>query len=213
MVGADGRAVDVFMGIELKDAAGRNIKLDGRPVTQGGYVATLRVNQDLDALGSEDVDEWETSWSLTVPANAQMMFLEVYPRNAGKYGTTNDIRYGRVLRRFRVATSLDDVHVELPVRCSQGGNTGTIAGVTKVGGVPRQVSRISAFSLGADNNDANPILGFSIGTSNANGSFKLSGLAPGTKYRVFAVARPGVPQKTADVTVRSCATSTVNFAF
>lgn len=213
VLGSDGRAVDVFMGFELRDSSGRNIKADGTPVTQGGYVITMRINQELGAEGSADRTGWVTRWSVTLPSNAAQMFIETYPRNKGQYGVTNDIRYGRTLRRFNTPGSLSNVHVRLPLQCSQGGGTGVIVGTTRVGGVAKQINRVSAFSIGADNNGANPILGFNIGTSSSNGSFRIPSLAPGTKYRVFARQGSTGTPKSADVVVGRCATSRLNFSF
>src|SRR3712207_4519963 len=69
VLGSDGRAVDVFIGIDLQDSAGRVLKADGTRST-GGYAITMRINQDLDAAGSADRTGWVTRWSATVPANA-----------------------------------------------------------------------------------------------------------------------------------------------
>src|SRR5690349_9064167 len=110
VLGSDGRAVDVFIGIDLQDSAGRALKANGA-LSTGGYAITMRINQDLDATGSADRTGWVTRWSATVPSNAVKMFIEVYPRNKGQYGTTNDIRYGRNLRRFGVPYSLSNVHL------------------------------------------------------------------------------------------------------
>ena len=212
VLGSDGRAVDVFIGIDLQDSAGRALKSDGTRST-GGYAITMRINSGLGAEGSADRAGWVTRWAATVPSNAAKMFVEVYPRNAGQYGVTNDVRYGRNLRRFGVPGSLSNVHLRLPLQCAKGGGTGAIAGVTKVGGVAKQVYRVSAFSIGADNNAMNPILGFNIGTSASNGTFTIPSLAPGTKYRVYAVRSQGGTQKSTDVVVGRCATSRVSFSF
>ena len=216
ILGSDGRAVDVFIGIDLQDSMGRVVDKNGCLKTQcglSGYAITMRINQNLGPEGDVDRSKWVTRWSATVPANAAKMFIEVYPRNAGPYGTTNDIRYGRNLRRFGVPYSLSNVHLRLPLQCAKGGGTGIVAGATTIGGVRKQVYRVSAFSIGADNNAMNPILGFNIGTSASNGTFRIPSLAPGTKYRVFAVGNQGGPQKFTDVTVGRCATSAANFAF
>ena len=76
----------------------------------------------------------------------------------------------------------------------------------------KQVSRVSAFSIGADNNAMNPILGFNIGTSSSNGSFKVPSLAPGSKYRLFARTSGGV-QKYRDVVVGRCDGTAASIAF
>ena len=215
VLGSDGRAVDVFIGIDLQDSSGRVLDKNGCLRTScggSGYAITMRINQDLGAEGSADRSGWVTRWSATVPSNAAKMFIEVYPRNAGQYGVTNDVRYGRNLRRFGVPYSLSNVHLRLPLQCAKGGGTGYVAGYTTIGGVRKQVSRVSAFSIGADNNAMNPILGFNIGTSSSNGSFKIPSLAPGTKYRVFARTSSGV-QKYKDVVVGRCAGSATSFAF
>ena len=214
VLGSDFRAVDVFIGIDLHDSQGRVIDKNGCLKTQCGlssYAITMRINQDLGAEGSTDRSKWVTRWSATLPANAAKMFIEAYPRNAGQYGTTNDVRYGRSLRRFGVPYNLSNVHIRLPLQCSQGGGTGVVTGVTTVGGVRKQVARVSAFSIGTDNNAMNPILGFNIGTSASNGSFRIPSLAPGTKYRVFARTSSGV-QKYRDVVVGRCATTTTSIA-
>ena len=213
VLGSDGRAVDVFIGIDLQDSSGRALKADGSLGT-GAYAITMRINQDLDAAGSADRTGWVTRWSATVPSNAVKMYVEVYPRNKGQYGTTNDVRYGRNLRRFSVPYSLSNVHLRLPLQCAAGGGTGYVKGVTKIGGVARQMTRVSAFSIGADSNAMNPILGFNIGTSASNGTFKVPSLAPGSKYRVYAVRSSGTPrQKYVDVVVGRCAGSTANISF
>lgn len=214
VTGSDFRAVDVFLGIDLQDAAGRVIDRNGCLKTQcglAGYAITMRLNPDLGPEGSTDRSRWTARWVAALPSNAATMFIEAYPRNAGQYGTTNDIRYGRALRRFSVPGSLSNVHVRLPLQCSQGGGTGVITGTTRVGGAARQVSRVSAFAIGADNNGANPILGFNIGTSAADGTLRIPSLAPNSRYRVFAVYS-GV-QKSTDVVVGRCATSRVAVTF
>ena len=215
IIGSDVRAVDVFIGIDLQDSSGRVIDKNGCLKTQCGlnsYAITMRINQDLGPEGDTDRSKWVTRWSVTLPANAAKMFIEAYPRNAGQYGTTNDIRYGRSLRRFGVPSNLSNVHIRMPLQCAKGGGTGFITGATTVGGVRKQVSRVSAFSIGADSNAMNPILGFNIGTSASNGTFRIPSLAPGTKYRVFARTSSGV-QKYTDVTVGRCAGTTANIAF
>lgn len=213
VLGSDGRAVDVFIGIDLQDSSGRVLKADGSPST-GGYAITMRLNQDLDATGSADRTGWVTRWSATVPSNTAKMYVEVYPRNKGQYGVTNDVRYGRNMRRFSVPYSLSNVHLRLPLQCAASGGTGYVSGVTTIGGVRQQMTRVSAFSIGADSNAMNPILGFNIGTSASNGTFKVPSLAPGSKYRVYAVRSSGTPrQKYVDVVVGRCAGSSANIAF
>ena len=213
VLGSDGRAVDVFIGIDLQDSSGRALKADGSPST-GGYAITMRINQDLDATGSADRTGWVTRWSATVPSNAVKMYVEAYPRSKGQYGTTNDVRYGRNLRRFGVPYSLSNVHLRLPLQCSAGGGTGYVTGYTTIGGVRKQMTRVSAFSIGADSNSMNPILGFNIGTSASNGTFKIPSLAPGSKYRVFAVRSSGTPrQKYVDVVVGKCVGTATHLAF
>lgn len=216
VLGSDGRAVDVFIGIDLQDSMGRVIDKNGCLKTKCGlssYAITMRINDKLGAEGSVSRTGWVTRWQATLPANAAKMFIESYPRNAGTYGTTNDVRYGRNLRRFGVPFSLSNVHIRMPLQCAKGGGTGVVAGATTVGGVRKQVFRVSAFSIGTDNNAMNPILGFNIGTSASNGTFRVPSLAPGTKYRVFAVRNQGGPQKSMDVVVGRCATAAANFAF
>jgi hypothetical protein len=211
ILGSDLRAVDVFIGIDLNDSAGRPLKADGS-ISSGGYAITMRINQDLDATGSTDRAAWTTRWAATVPSNTAKMYVEVYPRAKGQYGATDLRRYGRSLRRFGVASSLTNVHLRMPVQCSQGGGTGSISGVTTIGGVRKQANYVSAFSIGADNNAMNPILGWNIGSTASNGTFSISALAPNTKYRVFMKKTSTSAPVAKDVVVGRCANSTLNFA-
>jgi hypothetical protein len=214
LLGSDGRAVGVFIGVDLQDAAGRAIDANGCLHSRcgtSGYAKTLRLNPDLDAAGSVSRAGQATTFSLSVPANAAKVFIEAYPRNKGQHGVTNDTRYGRALRRLAMPYA-GTANLRLPLQCSAGGGTGALAGYTTVGGVRTQVDRISAFSIGADNNTANPILGFNIGTSASNGSFRIPSLAPGTKYRVFTKRTASSAPKSQDVVVGRCRTTTVNVA-
>jgi hypothetical protein len=214
VLGSDGRAVGVFVGVDLQDAAGRALDANGclqSRCGKTGYAKTLRLNPQLGPAGSASRAGHTTDFSLTVPANAAKVFIEAYPRNTGLHGTTNDARYGRALRRLAMPYS-GTAHVRLPLQCGAGGGTGTLAGYTTVGGVRKQVNRISAFSIGADNNTANPILGFNIGTSASNGSFRIPSLAPGTKYRVFTKRTASSPPRSQDFVVGRCRTTTVNVA-
>ena len=216
ILGSDGRAVDAFLGIDLQDAAGRALNADGclRSSCGGsGYAITMRLNAGLAATGSADRTGWETHWTAAIPSNAAKVFVEAYPRNAGAYGVTNDVRYGRALRRLAAPAALANAHLRLPLQCAAGGGTGVITGATTIGGVRHQVTRVSAFSIGADNNVASPILGFNIGTSAANGTFRIPSLAAGTRYRVFAVRSAGGPTKTVDAVVGRCAATATSLAF
>lgn len=212
VVGTDFRAVDVLLGFEFKDSSGRALEADGSPST-GGYAVTQRINQDLGAEGDPDRASWNTSWKVTVPSNAATMYVEAYPKAAGQYGATDTRRYGRSLRRFTVPVSRSNVHIRMPRQCSAGGGTGFITGATTVGGARTQMNYVSAFSIGRDNNEMKPILGFGIGTTASNGTYRVAGLAPGSTYRIFLKRTASSKPVSKDVVVNNCAGSTANFAF
>src|SRR3954462_1720170 len=77
ILGSDGRAVDVFIGFDLKDSSGRTIDKNGCLATRcglHGYGITKRLNGTLAATGSASRTGYATAWSITVPSNTAHMF-------------------------------------------------------------------------------------------------------------------------------------------
>jgi hypothetical protein len=212
--GSDGRAVDAFLGFDLKDSSGRTIDKNGCLATRcglKGYGITLRLNGDVPATGAAPAGH-KVTWSITVPADTARMFIEVYPFSSGTYGHTDESRYGHSYRRNIPIPYPARINLRLPLICAAGGTTGAISGRATVGGAPATLKRVATWSLGADNNSPNPILGWNIGTA-SNGSFLLPNLPAGQKYQVLATAPSGVVKRYYDVQVNSCRTTTLNVAF
>jgi hypothetical protein len=215
ILGADGRAVDVFLGFDLKDSSGRTIDKNGCLATRcglHGYGITLRLNGGLGADGSTDRAAWKTSWSVSVPANTARMFIETYPFSSGTYGHTDMRRYAHSYRRNLQIPYPARINLRLPWVCSAGGTTGAISGRANAGGAATTLKRVGAWSLAADNNGPTPVLGWNIGTS-SSGSYTVANLAAGQKYQVIATASDGRVKRYYDVTVNSCRTTTLGVAF
>ena len=212
--GSDGRAVDAFLGFDLKDSSNRTIDKNGCLATKcglHGYGITLRLNGTVPATGASPSGHAVT-WSITVPSNTAHMFIEVYPFSSGTYGKTDESRYGHAYRRNLSIPYPARINLRLPVICSAGGTTGAITGRATVGGAAVTLKRVATWSLGADNNGPKPILGWNVGTS-SSGSYSLPNLPSGQKYQVLATAPDGRMKRYYDVAVSSCRTTTLNVAF
>ncbi|HVE73938.1 MAG TPA: hypothetical protein VNA30_02440 [Mycobacteriales bacterium] len=211
--GSDGRAVDVFVGFDLKDARGRTLNSDGSLRTATGYGITQRINTELGAEGSTDTRKWATTWSQQVPSNAVRVFIEVYPFSAGRYGKTDESRYGHSYRRNLPVPYGARINLRVPLICAKGGTTGYVNGYATVGGQRQQLKRVAAWSLAADNNGPSPILGWNIGTTASNGYWKLPNLPSGQKYQVLATAQDGRVKRVYDVPVHACRGTYLGVAF
>jgi hypothetical protein len=215
ILGSDGRAVDAFLGFDLKNSSGQTIDKNGCLATRcglHGYGITLRLNGDVPATGAADRTGHATQWTITVPSAATRVFIEVYPFSPGTYGKTDESRYGHSYRRNVAIPYPARINVRLPLICSQGGTTGAIAGRATVGGSGATLKRVATWSLGADNNGPSPILGWNVGTS-APGTFTIPNLPAGQKYQVLATSPSGAMKRYYDVQVNSCRTTTLNVAF
>jgi len=216
ILGSDGRAVDVFIGFDLKDSSGRTIDKNGCLATTcglHGYGITLRLNGTLPATGSTNRTAYKTAWSIAVPSNTARMFIEVYPFSSGTYGHTDESRYGHSYRRNVAIPYPVRINLRLPLICSQGGTTGAISGRTTVSGVAKQFKRMATWSLASDNNGPTPILGWNIGTTTSTGTYTIPNLPSGQKYQVYATAPDGRVKRVLDVAVNACRTTTLNVAF
>jgi hypothetical protein len=202
--GADGRYVDVMLGFDVVDAAGNKIDVDGNMRLEG-YSAIQRVNWCLAGTGSSSSlpgcagHPFTNRWSITVPSNAALVYVEVYPRGAspsgyigppgyhgyiGPYpGTMDQRRYGMSYRREIPVSGpgASNVPIILPQVCVQ---TGSLGGF--VTGLPKGATgSVHAWSLEA--NDTY-ILGMGFGTINANGTYSVPHLAGLSHYGLIASA-------------------------
>jgi len=212
--GQDWRYVDVLIGFDFLDSSGRHI--DARPGSStfgcggvSGYGLTLRVNRSLPATGSTTTGT--KNWSVTVPTNVKQAFIEVYPQAAND-GGTDESRYGHALRRKVPIPYGQSIYIKMPLVCAQGGRTGKIAGYVTKKGVRVKADRAATWSMAADNNTANPILGWNVGTAQTTGYYYIPNLYPG-QYYVVQVRKDGVLIQKANVWVNACKTTPLNIAF
>jgi hypothetical protein len=216
ILGSDGRAVDVFIGFDLKNSSGQTIDKNGCLATRcglHGYGITLRLNGTVGAEGATNRTAYKTTWTVTVPSNTARMFIEVYPFSSGTYGHTDESRYGHSYRRNIPIPYPARINLRLPQICSTGGTTGGITGRATVGGRATALKRVGAWSLATDNNGPTPIMGWTIGTTASDGTFKLPNLAAGQKYQVMATAPNGTVKRYYNVQVNSCRNTNLGVSF
>jgi hypothetical protein len=203
--GQDRRFVDALIGFDVLDKYGKHIgATQGQSsfgcTGQRGYGLTIRVNRDLPATGSTTTGT--KSWKAVLPANATHVYIEVYPQAAG-YGGTDESRYGHSMRRKIPVPYNATVNLRLPLLCSLGGSTGVINGYVSKGGVRVAADRVAAWSMAADNNVPNPVLGFNVGYSKSNGYYAVPNLAGNQKYTV-QITEAGVMKQFYNVQVNAC---------
>jgi hypothetical protein len=143
----DRRSLDVIIGIETKDAAGRTVDLNGAPHAQG-YTYVQRVNPTLPATGSATTGT--KSWGgICISPKIVQFFAEAYPK--GPDGVTRKVRYGEAARYFLPITAGANnvVDLRLPLRHELGGDTGYVNGyLTHLGHRinPALITRVRAFT-------------------------------------------------------------------
>lgn len=202
--GNDGRYVDVMLGFDVLDASGNKINVD-RNLNLTGYSAIQRMNYCLSARGATSTrpgcagHPYTDRWSISVPPNAALVYIEVYPKDpspspailppgymgyVGPYpGTTDERYYGMSYRRELPVTGpgASNVPIILPQVCSQ---TGSLGGI--VTGLPRGTTGVvHAWSL--ESNSAY-ILGMGSGEIKANGTYSVPHLAGLSHYGLIATA-------------------------
>jgi hypothetical protein len=202
--GNDGRYVDVMLGYDVLDASGNKINVDGN-LALTGYSAIQRMNWCLSSVGAKTSGPgcagrpYTAGWSIAVPPNAALVYVEVYPKDAspepfigppgyngyvGPYpGTTDERYYGMSYRREIPVTGpgASNVPIILPQVCEQ---TGSLGGV--VTGLPTGTTGVvRAWSL--ESNSAY-ILGMGSGEIKANGTYSIPHLAGLSHYGLIASA-------------------------
>jgi hypothetical protein len=142
------------------------------------------------------------------------MYIEAYPKRASSgpaIGVTDQSKYAMSYRRAVPVTEAGSRALKLPVVCSQGGHTGNLTGHGTLGGRAVAVTSVNAWSMATDSDRLSPILGMNTGQANLDGSYSVNNLVPGNYTMIATVG--GVTRQVYNVPVRSCATSTYNFAF
>lgn len=207
--GEDGRFVDAQLGFALARVVGdKKYFVDGLPGSDrygcyghSGYGYNLRVNPTVPATGSTTTGT--KTWKATIPANVNLLTIEVYPRAAGTPSPVDDSRYSGALRWRLPIPYGKAVNITLPRTCAAGGRTGYIAGKATKGGVPVKLDRVIAWSLATDNNTASPILGFRVGYATDQGTWKIPNLASGQGYTVVWYEN-GIRQQRYGIPVSAC---------
>jgi hypothetical protein len=227
VLGADGRALDVLLGFDIVDAQNRKIDANGCLVTTcvkpAAYGVILRLNPQLGATGDADgvrfafpwvrKVRWQTTWKVTLPANAAAVFIEAYPKARGTHGPTDDRRYAHAYRRHVAVPYGKAVNVRLPLVCGAGGATGDIHGFSTVNGVRTQLKRVATWSQAPDDNRPSPMLGFNVGAADTNGYFMLPRLQSGQPYQVIATAPDGRVKRMYGIAVNACKATYLPVAF
>ena len=200
ILGMDRRLVNAMIQMDIQDASGHAI--DGNGCNgSAGYGLGVHVNYTVPAggavAGTPDATDAVTAWSVTLPANAAKVYIEVYPQKKSsqpQYGGTDKSRYGfaeRPALKLGAGTT-GPVKLALPDgTCSQPHAAGTLAGrFLSHGGAVHGV-RVSVFSEGSPPSD--PLvqgpLGFGIWNGNATGyriPLLASGSGKGQPYTVIA---------------------------
>jgi hypothetical protein len=175
--GSDGKAVNVFIGLDVRDRYGRHIQLNGCP-GGSGYTVYQHLNRGLPPSGGSI---GQLRWSQGLPANAATAWIETYPKNSS--GTTDTSYYGGSMRR-KVAVG-PGVNLRLPVVCGRtGGLTGGVHGYVTLHGRRIKADRAIAWSMYPDTDPRTKILGFAIGAAADNGFYSIYKLARNQRYDV-----------------------------
>jgi hypothetical protein len=209
--GQDHRFVRVQVSVELFDAAGVRIGMDGCP-SSGGYSRVVNLNTDLGGLGSNDPTGHTRAWSLPgLPANAVMANVEAYPKSP----TGTDLtRYGRSFRHNRPVGDRS-IDLQLPLNCGSADNSvfgrnGSIVGHITRDGRLVAANRISAWSY-AEDTEAYP-MGFGIDATIPAGEFTVHHLAPNQPYMVFLSLSASAPTLSIfGLWVDPCSTTTFDY--
>ncbi len=197
--GADARFVDVMLGFDVIDAAGNKIEIDH---LNNGYSVVQRINHCVATNGAAASQTCPgtgivttKNWSLKLPSNASKVYIEVYPKaptstawlnNYRGYtgpavGSTNLSTYARTFRRaIPVNGAVTNVAIVAPKVCGvSGGTTGSLVGHISGFGA----GTINAWSMSPDGTRS---MGFSSGTIDAAGNYRIDHLQSGQRYGVIA---------------------------
>jgi hypothetical protein len=198
--GADGRYVDVMVGYDVLDSAGRKIDMGN---LKQGYSVIQRMNHCVPTSGAVASQKCagtgrvtSKNFSLQLPSNASKVFIEVYPKaptstdwvattayTGPAPGSTNLTTYARTFRRaIPVGGAVANVGIVLPKVCGvPGGTTGSLIG--HIAGMG--AGKITAWSMSPDGTRS---MGFSMGDINAAGDYRIDTLQSGQRYGVIATS-------------------------
>ncbi len=216
--GEDGRYLWAFIGVEWFDANGN--KLPG--ASASGYHCHVRVNEnELTGAGSSSSrgGTLTKSFSVAAPSAARSFWLELYVKTDSPIGQSDQQRYGFAKReKAALGATGRTIALKAPLKCGitgdngVEGSTGTILGQVTRGGVPVPPppgAWVAAWNQGPDSDGY--IMGWNIGSWDADGRLEFPNLASGQKYSVwvFLPGQPGIPHWS--VPVSSCRTTRHDF--
>lgn len=202
--GNDGNFVNALIGFDVLDVQGHKINIDGN-LGKTGYSALQRLNYCLPITGSASASPGcgghaaTKNFSITVPASAVQVYIEVYPKAVSNSsyigppgyngyvganaGTTDLTKYSMSYRREVPVTGsgATNVSIRMPKTCVQ---TGSLTG--RVTGLPSGATgSVHAWSLEANNFG---VLGMGLGKINADGTYRVDNLALGQHYSIIAAS-------------------------
>jgi hypothetical protein len=224
--GQDGRDVNVSVGFDVLDPAGRPIDADpsspryGCAKTGGYSVPQTYLNHFVDHLGAapgttmRDGTRTTRAWRLTgLPSNAATVWIEAYSRGyAGSpckdsrgawcFNPTDVRKYG-YSNLIKVPVGTRGVQVVLPTTCAYGGTAGSIVG-RGVDAAGRPVTLKQVYAWTESSWDAAPgVHGWAAARPTTPG-YALRSLAAGQRYVVWAYGPRGNRVVTKGVLVRAC---------
>ncbi len=227
--GEDNRDVNVSIGFDVQDSAGRDIDVDptkstyGCVTAGGGYsVYPIEYNHYVTGQGApqrtlmKNGQYTTRTWSLrNLPSNASRVWIEVYSRGyTGSPCTTcmnpGDVsKYGYANRHW-IPVGATNVPLVLPMNCgSYGGRNGYITGTVKDRyGKPVTLKNIYAWTT--YNNSPVLLQGWGSGRV-SSGSYQLVALASRQNYTVWAITQDGRRFIKYNVPVYDCKSTPVNW--
>lgn len=126
-------SVNALVGVDLRNANGQKLNVDGSIRPQSTYSATDRINPSLPAPGAPL--GYERTWGsgndtgpLCVSTRVRSAFIEVYPKNTN--GNTDSDHFGLASAHgMAIAPNqVNDIGLRLPTSYTYGGNTGDYNG-------------------------------------------------------------------------------------
>ena len=232
--GQDGRDVNVSIGVDLVDKAGRALNADPKSsaygcAKTGGYsVAQTYLNHFVGPEGApqgstmKDGSKTTRAWRVgSIPSNAVGAYVEVYHRgyqgspckdSAGNYcfNPQTLIKYGNSNKHL-VPVGTSNLPIRLPMTCGYKGTAGAIKGVvTNAGG--QRVAVRSLYAWTETKWNAYPYYqGWGTAVFSSTGVYRVPSLASRQTYVMWATTTSGVVVKKTGIKVNDCATTTVDF--
>ena len=212
LVGSDGRYVRANVGVLLYRGT-TLVDLDGG----GAPSLTVELNPGLTDDGVEagtsgDDGSLEDTFCFdAIPGDITAFTLEALP--VGADATATYVRYGgaSTARASLPGAGRSGLALELPLQCSEGGDTGSIVVQAYSNGQPTNIAAVTAVGEGPSHTTGRQ--GLVVVDDGGNGTrspLVITGLEPGTRYGVQVVFANRARRSTfADVAVRSCQTTTI----